>query len=89
VSMACWSRYKFTPQASRCWIQRAAQAGNRPCHDDIEFPSVGVLEHGLAARLSVSSLGARHARIGGNERQLQTGEPPSVIGKPIEKVEDC
>jgi hypothetical protein len=38
--------------------QRAAQAVNRPRHDDIELPPAGVLEHGIEARPSVSSLGA-------------------------------
>jgi len=28
--------------------ERAAQAVNRPCHDDIEFPPASVLEHGDA-----------------------------------------
>src|SRR5215471_11016254 len=34
-----------------------AQAVNRPCHDDIELPPAGVLEHGIESRPSVSSLG--------------------------------
>src|SRR4029077_10084899 len=40
-----------------------AQAVNRPCHDDIELPPTGVLEHRIEARPSVSPLGARDARI--------------------------
>src|SRR5215471_18482671 len=34
-----------------------AQAVNRPCHDDIELPPAGVLEHGIESRPSISSLG--------------------------------
>src|SRR5262245_33947566 len=30
--------------------ERATQAVNRPCHDDIELPPAGVLEHGIEAR---------------------------------------
>ena len=43
--------------------QRAAQAVNRPGHDDIELPSAGVLEHGIEAGPSVSSFRAGDARI--------------------------
>ena len=43
--------------------QRAAQAVNRPSHDDVEFPPAGVLEHGIEARPSVSSLGAGDACV--------------------------
>src|SRR6516162_10073766 len=30
VSMACWSRYKSTPHASRCWIVSSKPLGERP-----------------------------------------------------------
>src|SRR5262245_63474149 len=35
-----------------------AQAVYRPCHDDIELPPAGVLEHGVEPRPTVSPLGA-------------------------------
>src|SRR6516165_5730567 len=38
--------------------QRAAHSVDRPSHNDIELPPAGVLEHGIEARPSVSSLGA-------------------------------
>src|SRR5215467_426235 len=43
--------------------QRAAQAVNRPCHDDIEFPPAVVREHGIEAMPSVSSLSPRDAGV--------------------------
>src|SRR5262249_13940448 len=30
VSMACWSRYKSTPQASRCWMVSSKSLSERP-----------------------------------------------------------
>src|SRR5262249_62067978 len=43
--------------------QRAPHSVDCPSHNDIEAPSSCVLEHGIEARASVSSLGTRDARI--------------------------
>src|SRR5262249_4275064 len=63
--------------------QRAAQAVNRPCHDDIELPPAGVLEHGVKARPSVSSLGARDARIA-----IDLDHIPSAAPSDLPKLAD-
>src|SRR6516225_7435795 len=52
-----------------------AQAVNRPCHDDIELPPAGVLEHGIESRPSVSSLGARDACIAVDLHDVPTAPP--------------
>src|SRR5262249_9491723 len=60
--------------------QRVAQAVNRPCHDDIELPPAGVLEHGIEARPSVSSLGAGDACVAVDLHDVPT-TPPGDLPK--------
>ena len=57
--------------------QRAAQAVNRPCHDDIECPPAGVLEHGIEARALV----AQEALIAGVPLiATKVGGIPELVG---------
>src|SRR5215510_8965391 len=93
VSMACWSRYKSTPQASRCWmvssksLSERPKRSNRPCHDDIELPPASVLEHGVEARPSVSPLGAGDARIAVDLHDVPT-TPPGDLPKLADLIFD-
>src|SRR5262249_28077086 len=61
-------------------FSKAAQAVNRSCHDDIEFPPAGVLEHGIEARPSVSSLGAGDACVAVDLHDVPT-TPPGDLPK--------
>src|SRR5262245_51821801 len=54
VHAACFEVLDCVEQVN----EGAAQAVNRPCHDDVELPPASVLEHGIESRPSVSSLGA-------------------------------